>query len=702
MNNFNLLKWKGPFGGSTSYNGYSIKILKSCLQKYIRRDNFDKAIYAVIELDLFHLLGDNNKGKKFIISNLKNRLICIISEEISISVYWLPQIIKQLLDKYVNTPIPKNRKYLIDIIKYLTSVSKIRLISDLKSVYNIPPYYPKWSLLDHKKLIHNYKNIYKDINESRKNKIKLMCKNYLIYSPKINNILIGIFAGLKYKKDITFKYISDFYRNLDEIKMTKRFKVFGKYKRKKDIILWDILQKYLDTDKNKEIKNKMIIQIKILFEQYYTLTHKEYYIYLYHAYLLVIRRKQINWDLPILNINTTDKEADELYKINLSKYKLKIDNFCKDIHTDVSNSDQIINIKQNKINNKDFIEGDIIYNNSVKKIQQFDGKNWNNINIKLKNLKSTGLIKFCLEGAYITNQNMTFYNDKYREIYNKVKLIQDTKKKVLEIDSNKLININKVSFNNYDYPVKKFTQNEIDIIKELPIGQNRTSSFKKYTHIGKKQIFKGPYKITDKSFNNNLRFTRVLDYIEKKLKLEKKYCAVLNWDYIGIHKNQIYLVAKNIGNYEQIKSNSIKLIKTKIEETYVLDRCSFVNRISELEKKDMSKDMKIAILQHLYIRFILNIGDSGTHNLLERKDNSKQLIAGLDMEEERTSVKSTNNRLNYLFRGRGASKHQIKIYQNYIKYIKLLTDTNNLKQYGINIDLINKRNKQFNKYKLDI
>lgn len=68
----------------TSYNGFTIDILKSALQKYIRRSNPVKAIYAGIELDLFVLIEAEGIRTNFI-----HRLMIIYLEDISNPGLWI-------------------------------------------------------------------------------------------------------------------------------------------------------------------------------------------------------------------------------------------------------------------------------------------------------------------------------------------------------------------------------------------------------------------------------------------------------------------------------------------------------------------------------------------------------------------------------------------------------------------------------------
>ena len=86
MNNIldvNMTKWRTCFS-SISYYGYKLDILKSGVQKYLRRREFDKMVWCVAEIYLFQVLQtteQHKKATKGIISNLLNRLIVMMDEE---------------------------------------------------------------------------------------------------------------------------------------------------------------------------------------------------------------------------------------------------------------------------------------------------------------------------------------------------------------------------------------------------------------------------------------------------------------------------------------------------------------------------------------------------------------------------------------------------------------------------------------------
>ena len=141
-----------------SRNGHRKELLISALQKYIRRREFNKAEYCLIELDDFRLLrypeymeeylekyGDRTGAStlslvKSLQTNISNRLRVISVEDVGIAQPGVCKIVDDLLSKWENSD-RLDVNYLIEVVRVLCSARKLRFISDLKSVYNLPPYY---------------------------------------------------------------------------------------------------------------------------------------------------------------------------------------------------------------------------------------------------------------------------------------------------------------------------------------------------------------------------------------------------------------------------------------------------------------------------------------------------------------------------------------------------------------------------------
>ncbi len=226
-------------------------------------------------------------------------------------------------------------------------------------------------------------------------------------------------------------------------------------------------------------------------------------------------------------------------------------------------------------------------------------------------------------------------------------------------------------------PVKKTTKKQarkyngvimIDIpiesekdIKSKPQGQKLTASFKKACYYYGEYVIKGPYDSLDK-IDINIENTKNFMELETKLNLPKYLKTVMQYEIYQVmssHKDdkkrkplRWYLKAQNVGEINNIKT---EIVTTKIEkDVTVAERGSVVNRICELEKTPgiLTDKIKTATLQHLYIRYLLNIGDSGTHNILLVKDSSwfdGMLVLGNDMEEK-TTYKLRDSKLGCLFR----------------------------------------------------
>jgi hypothetical protein len=209
-------------------------------------------------------------------------------------------------------------------------------------------------------------------------------------------------------------------------------------------------------------------------------------------------------------------------------------------------------------------------------------------------------------------------------------------------------------------------------VNNAPQAQRRTSERKKAVKIVKDFVFKGPYACDEKQLIKNLRYTCAIELLEAALQLDEWQRGSLRWEYLGCWvDDQYYLVTSNVGKWNGITHEPKK---SKIEENVeVVPRKTHIMRVSDIEGTEMlTDDIKLANLQHLYLRFLLDIGDSGTNNVLIREDHdsSGRLIAGIDLEDRRGNGKK-KRRLNLLF-SKPYKKH-IPLYRSYISKIKLLS-----------------------------
>ena len=223
-------------------------------------------------------------------------------------------------------------------------------------------------------------------------------------------------------------------------------------------------------------------------------------------------------------------------------------------------------------------------------------------------------------------------------------------------------------------PIQKLSAENMIKLKDAPQAQKRTAEYKKHVYIVKDLVFKGPYKRDDHMLMKNLIYTYAVQLLEEALQLPEWKRGSLGWEYLGCgDDNQYYLVAPNVGKWKNIPFN---LENTKIEKNVkVVPRGEAVWRVSEMEKNgQLTDEIKSAALQHLYLRYLLDIGDSGTHNILIREDydSTGRLIAGIDLEERR-GIKEKESRLDHLFKTKKAPKKQIKLYESDVCKIKSLS-----------------------------
>lgn len=227
--------------------------------------------------------------------------------------------------------------------------------------------------------------------------------------------------------------------------------------------------------------------------------------------------------------------------------------------------------------------------------------------------------------------------------------------------------------NEVNVPIQKIPMEIMAKVNVAPQGQRKTSKYKKVVKIVGDQVFKGPYACDDKALINNLSYNYALEVLENALQLREWQRGCLRWAYVGCTKdNHCYLVGLNVGKCWNI---TWEIVNTKIETNVkVVPRGEAVRRVSDIEGTALLKEnIKLASLQHLYLRFLLDLGDSGTHNILVREDygRSSRLIAGIDLEEKR-SIKRKESRLDNLFKKR-ASKKQFYLYREDIYKIQSLS-----------------------------
>jgi hypothetical protein len=527
----------------------------------------------------------------------------------------MPSKIFELYQKWVeDRGNASSRKYLVDMYRYLTSQKMIRLISDLKSVYLIPPDYVKPHQINDLMQIHyniqkRYPATYTDQAEVGKLEWKM---NIGKYPRRLKPCIEGIIYNIEIGSDNVFYWI----KKLCELEQKDGVSKYNYLK-----IVWEILLRFIDRNSEYEFVRETICALQKFYKR---MTHKEKPIYLYHAVLLLVRRNEIDWTSKPSQFDIPMADVDKIYRDHIGGGKMRMDDYVLDLHT------------------------------TAGKRSDHD------------------LEKFALKGAYVVNENDHFLHQEYREIYILLKkeldLYRNNGGKLL-LDGLDL----RVIAHKVGVPIQKLSAKTMTKINDAPQAQKRTSKDKKAVKLVEELVFKGPYTCDDRGLMNELRYTYALELLETALQLPEWQRASLRWEYIGCwDENEYYLVAPNVSKRKNIP---FEVVSTKIEENVkVVPRGAAVKRVLEIEKTGrLTDEIKLAALQHLYLRFILDIGDSGTHNILIRKYyvSTGRLIAGIDLENNRI-IKEKERRLDHLFK-KGASQEQNCLYQSDICKIKSLS-----------------------------
>jgi len=123
---------------SLSYYGHKLDILKSGLQKYMRRREEDKMLWCLAEIYLFKVYARTDQEKKAtrgIITNLINRIIVMLDEELLFIEWDKYLMVYNLIEKFEKS----DRNDFISLIKICKVLCNSRLLrrnSDIRAHFN--------------------------------------------------------------------------------------------------------------------------------------------------------------------------------------------------------------------------------------------------------------------------------------------------------------------------------------------------------------------------------------------------------------------------------------------------------------------------------------------------------------------------------------------------------------------------------------
>jgi len=164
-----------------SVNGIHVSVLKSAIQKFIRRGEIDLGLVVIGYLSAF---DDSTSQGKRIRTNVTNRFVACMSEEVSINEWNLPDLMRTLYNKWTSkrANVAEATIIWVEMFRLLVLSRKCRVVSDYKTRFNLPPYKikieklePMWRqlLLQHRI---NVRPSPKDVPHAKRDLVQLMKK----------------------------------------------------------------------------------------------------------------------------------------------------------------------------------------------------------------------------------------------------------------------------------------------------------------------------------------------------------------------------------------------------------------------------------------------------------------------------------------------------------------------------------------------
>jgi len=340
LNKENLLHFNGTLFNSNnkSYYGYRIDLLKSALQKYMRRRELEKMIWVMVELYLFKFAGE--KGY-IVLSNVINRIKIFLDEEMCFDDWERYLEVMKLLEEFENNGKEELDK-LIKISYILIECNMLRINSDIKGYYKIGVDKYKLDLC---------------LSEGNLEKANLYVKK----GDSDNNILIfSKFIDLfERRENDCFYYAIKIFKNEEEgEKGGLRFRRKGC-----SYIIWEYLinkGKEMDNNKLDKLLNYRLIE--------YYKKRNERLIFLLSSINLLLNYDDINWNKK-LNFDKYNVDVNNMF---IKRRKLLIDDYAMDMHCSEG--------RNRGKNKKDFVlEGALVIN----EYKKYYNQKWRNVYIKL-------------------------------------------------------------------------------------------------------------------------------------------------------------------------------------------------------------------------------------------------------------------------------------------------------------------------------
>ena len=281
MRSISNMRWLTCFS-SKSYSGYEIGIVKSAMQKFLRRRMPSEMKWCVEEIYCFKSLARNEKelkASKALISNLVNRIIVMLDEELLFNEWAVYLKCRLLIDKFWEED---NVEYLYEICDLLCGAKLIRYSSDVSC------YHMKMDI----KAIDDEEDVYQKFEQF---KIEMENKDVV----KAFRIAIHLFLNKK------------------EEKLKKRV-----LRREHPIyLIWDYLLNLEKVNANENLKKSIVYRFNE-----YPKKRGEQKLFLVAAISLCIYSERIDWNVKWMELSSS------VVSEKIDGY-LEIPSYAIDMHT---------------------------------------------------------------------------------------------------------------------------------------------------------------------------------------------------------------------------------------------------------------------------------------------------------------------------------------------------------------------------------
>ena len=313
MSDYGKMKWRTCFS-SISYAGYKLDILKSALQKYLRRREYDKMMWCCSEIYMFHSRATTDKEKqaaKGIISNMLNRLIIMMDEEMLFAEVGKYMKCMEWIKQFDNGE-RNDFKLLVKICKTMIGARMLRLNSDIYSywwrgagVYKVV----KVPGLGLEEALYTPIEVHKECQEILKD------EDGDCWAYEYENLLMFIAAFRAGHSSCYYWALAMFHCDK---KGTRRF-----FRRTDSVyIIWEYLFKVAGDDE----KLRKCLDLKL--KQFFVKTRHEQHIWLSSAISILLHKDKLDfeeeWDI--------DVSEEEVAGIFQDRNYLKIDDYAIDMH----------------------------------------------------------------------------------------------------------------------------------------------------------------------------------------------------------------------------------------------------------------------------------------------------------------------------------------------------------------------------------